>query len=45
MACRYQNGTILNDDRCDQKEKPINQTSCTGDFCASWSTGNWSDVI
>ncbi|RNA19970.1 A disintegrin and metallo ase with thrombospondin motifs 20, partial [Brachionus plicatilis] len=43
VACRFQNGTFLDDDNCDQRQKPINKTSCSGNFCANWISGNWSD--
>ena len=47
IACRYSNGTVLDDSKCRSREKPDFNLKCSEKKCSigSWTVGNWSKVI
>ncbi|XP_070557592.1 A disintegrin and metalloproteinase with thrombospondin motifs 9-like [Ptychodera flava] len=45
VRCQMRNGQILEDRRCDLKDKPVNTTTCIDGECperAQWYRGRWS---
>jgi hypothetical protein len=44
VVCSHQN-SIVRDDYCDRRSKPIEQEWCTTNVsCSTWSLGEWSPV-